>query len=367
MNSIETLARERGGAIKALSLIGLSANWIGAFAAYPTLFKQYLREHKRNSARVIHPDQGQTGLSKMAGDIYPAFDLLNEIDDDSLSKSMREFTDKFSVPRVEALSYISSLKINLSTLEQQLTDEKTKNENWQKMADRPNDNGISVLLDTLQSQFKQPEDQPDGGKVIHITDLTGKLFYTSTWIVEDEDIPNEVNASLYIMYINCRGSFQKVEIGLKLPKGTSKEVVRERLLDSAKVEIARRVRSLDNDRLDADGDGGQVLGFVNSNIGDGTYSDPPFFPTYMVDEHPDLSKSANSQAFVEGAKNELNPAGVFYAYTPKQLEKLQNAEDTEAMIWLGVVVLDGHVPNEDIVKCRVYYIEGFIPNKKESI
>jgi len=363
MNSIESLAKERGGAIEALSLIGLSASWIGALATHPGLFKQYLREYKRTSSRVVHPDLGETALSQRAADIYSAFDLLNETDDDSLVKAMREYTDKFSIPRVEALNLISSLKREIENAKQELAVEKSVSEALKKAKDRPDDGGLNVLLNFLQSQFQQPEDDLGGGKIIKITDLVGKLFYTSTWIGEDEDNHTNIHASMYVMYVDHRGIFYKEEIYLELPREKSPKV-REKLLVAAKKNIAKKSSTLA--RGEYGNHGGAVLGFVTSNVYD-MEAVASIFPSYKPDENPELSIELNSQDFVEGAKQNLTSIGIFYAYTPKQLEQLSNGELGDPKPWLGIVVLENPNPENSTVKCGVYYIEGFISDKEKSL
>ena len=359
MNSIEALAKERGGAIEALSLIGVSSSWIGALAAHPTLFKQYLRDQKRISAKLVHPEPNQTDLSTKAGDIYPAFDLLENTDNDLLAKAMREFADKFSVPRVEVLNIISSLKIEKDSLQLQLASALSKNQVLQKATNLPNDSSVKILLDVLQAQFTQPEDMPEGGKLLRITDLAGKVFHTSTWISESEDRKGYVTCSIYIAYVNYQGLFYWDDIILEFPSTKSKKEITKELLRAASQRLTSLTPSLNR----FGSHGGSVLGFVTSYIdfeGSRNYVQQ-FFPPFIPGQHQEMVIKAISQDFVRGAMEELSPTGFFY--TPEQLAKLALVK---SMPVLGVVVLNQYDPYVATISCNVYYIEGFLPSKENA-
>lgn len=186
MNSIEALAKERGGAIEALSLIGLSSSWIGALAAHPALFKQYLRDQKRISAKVVHPEPNQTELSNKAGDIYPAFDLLDDLDDEALTQAMREFADKFSIPRIQTLDLISGMSGRIKNLEAELDtleiNAAKEIKARQKRLDTLEQYVYTFLNRTLNGYPEKkanPSDPHDKYRIM-LPELRGRLFFTPT-------------------------------------------------------------------------------------------------------------------------------------------------------------------------------------------
>ena len=352
MNSIEELAKEQGGAIEALSLIGLSAIWIGALAAHPAVFKQYLREQKRNSARLVHPDQGQTDLSKRAAEIYGAFDLLSETDDVSLSKAMRQFTDKFSVPRVEVLNLISSLKAEKEKAEAKLrTEVSERKKAEEKNKKEPVNHDASNFLALLTSQFNSPEVMTkDKGQMKHITDLANTDFHTTLSIFPDDEYPERVIASVSFYHVSPGGEVFRSQPILGFPNSKSE------------LEIKAAFASQDSAKSDGTRTG-EVIGFVQSSAEmDNASNDyeTPFFPKYDPDTNEELKKKSSSDAFIQACLKEMRPKGLFVP-PDEQAGKSHKS----SMPSLGVVVLEGYTSAKekggtDEVSFAIIYIEDFI-------
>lgn len=393
MSSIEQLAKEKGGVIEALSLVGLSTAWIGAFTAHPALFKQHLREHKRNSARVIHPDQGQTDLSNQAGIIYSAFDLLNETDDDTLTKAMRQFVDYFSTPRASVLDSISSLKANGTDLQRQLEDEK----NSLKREVKSRTQSIRLLIDTLSSAFDPHTNKKH--TMLRLTSLAEKWFYSPLVYVpldssnaelrkesffeesfhsektndlngsmkhpETEPVdPDEVTddrdgimAYLKIAYVRSDGGFHAKSLSGHFAKDKSKEEAKKDMLADAKKYISTYQDQAIPGKGAAKAEG-TVLGFIEYNFAN--------VPANVEDDLANLGGNSSSEKavtyedFVKDMQH-LKLSGILQAGTSKHVEELRNQGELEKNAnLLGIVVLKDKDVENDKIKYEIFYVAGVL-------
>lgn len=349
MNSIERLAKERGGAIEALSLIGLSASWIGALAAHPALFKQYLRDQKRISAKVVHPEPNQTELSNKAGDIYPAFDLLEATDDDSLAKAMREFADKFSVPRVEVLNLIATLKSGKEQAEAQLKNERELHERRALNAQKPANQDSNSFISLLESQFKKPEDLPaDLGETVHLSAIGGMNF--STELMIDGPQGAEMVATITFFNINDEGYVSRTTISQIFEDNMSTQ------------EIKKAIFALVPERLSLKGNGipiGKAIGFVQSYTNVQVF-ETPFFPAYDRASPEEKTREASAKEFIKEYLNYVTPTGIFIAPAKNDTLSLHSSYPL-----MGLVTLQGYDRANDKVTFSVVYIHNFLDGYNE--
>ena len=360
MNSIEQLAKERGGAIEALSLIGLSASWIGALAAHPALFKQYLRDQKRISAKVVHPEPNRTELSNKAGDIYPAFDLLEATDDELLARAMQEFSDKFSVPRVEVINLISSLKSQKEEAEREVVRLRTLQSAYQQeLAKKHSSVDASLALDMLHLPLTAQTDPNLDAQQIRLYDMRNCLFYTPVMIAEPPDFPDIIVGNSYICYISPNGELYYDEVVQEFrDKTISTFQIRKSVLQS----VYEKSVNVSPMQVGFPHHAGNVIGLINSELGLESFGrDNGVLPRII--EHPEYIRTVNAdiKEFLLSCKDSLVGTGGLH-----NLEKLAQGMSNDYVSFMGVVALADLAENATEVTVHIFYVGDFIPLNKEK-
>jgi hypothetical protein len=172
-------------AIDALSLVGVSAEWVAAMAAHPADFQRFLRQYKRTIAPFVHPDSAPSpSLAEKAAQINAAFDLLQGMQLDTLAEAMRSFASTFSRPRRELLDDLAALNARCRQLTEQARQTTAKAEalvsKERKEMDLSERRIWSDLFEFYSAQLRTvPSRVHEGRHLVRIIDLRGVRFIST--------------------------------------------------------------------------------------------------------------------------------------------------------------------------------------------